>query len=319
MAGQRYEIMIHMRKTGIAIASIISAAAIAVAGCSSNSDGPIADVAKGNQNNGQPTRYVYGQDDTDRQYGHFFDAQNVKSDQKVPLVVFIHGGGWTEKSTADGSNVNAADLAGHGVAVWNIEYRGITHDGVQGDGGWPMTYQDVAAAIDYIPELAKKAQNPIDLDKVVVAGYSAGGNLSTWTCARTALPAGSVGADPSFPVKNCVGIAGVYDLALAYSQHDQFVKTLLGGTPDQVPERYANSSPSENINKDATFHVLHGKNDQTVNVEEATGFVEHAKAKGLNIDATILDDAPHGSWLKENGPQWPQVKKTILDQVGISI
>lgn len=309
-----------MRKTHCVVSGIL--ASLLLVGCStgSNSTAPTSGASSADGDSTIPgTKLVYGQDDTSRQYGNFFEAQNVSGDQKVPLVVFIHGGGWTEKSTADSANTNAQDLVNHGVSVWNIEYRGITHDGVQGDGGWPMTYQDVAAAIDYIPELAKQAKTPIDLEKVTVAGYSAGGNLSTWTCARTALPAGSVGANPAFPINNCVGIAGVYDLALAYNQHDHFVRTLLGGTPQEVPERYANSSPAENINPNATFHVLHGKNDQTVNVDEVTAFVDHAKAKGLKIDATIVDDAPHISWADEEDPQWDQAKKTILQQVGITL
>lgn len=308
-----------MRRNTAAVTAIL-ASAMVLAGCSANStDTSTSSSATTDANASAMTKLVYGKDDTDRQYGNFFEAQNVSGDTPVPLVVFIHGGGWTEKSTADSANSNAQDLASHGVAVWNIEYRGITHDGVQGDGGWPMTYQDVAAAIDYIPELAKQSQVPLDTKKVVVAGYSAGGNLSTWTCARSAIQSGSVGADPAFPINNCVGIAGVNDLALAYSQHDQFVKDLLGGTPSEVPDRYVNSSPAENINKDATVHVLHGKNDQTVNVDEVTAFVDHAKAKGLNIHATVVDDAPRISWADENGPQWAQAKKTILEQVGINI
>lgn len=63
--------------------------------------------------------------------------------------------------------------------------------------------------------------------------------------------------------------------------------------------------------------MLHGKNDQTVNVDEVTFFVDHTKAKELNIDATIPDDAPHKSWADEEGLQWEQAKKTIPEQVGI--
>ena len=72
-------------------------------------------------------------------------------------------------------------------------YRGVSIDGEDAPGGWPMTYQDVAAAIDFIPQ-HKPQRCSLDLNNVVVAGYSAGGNLATWTCSRPELAPDAPGA-----------------------------------------------------------------------------------------------------------------------------
>lgn len=157
----------------------------------------------------------------------------------------------------------------------------------------------------------------LDLDKVTVAGISAGGNLSAWACARPALPDGAPGSHPKFENSSCVGIAGVYDLRLAYEQHDRYVKTLLGGTPDEVPEHYRLSSPAENINQNARVVVLHGRNDHTVDVDEATTYADTARAKGQQVDVHLLDEADHMSWADLKGSHWALARQHILEQVGI--
>ena len=59
-----------------------------------------------------------------------------------PVVVMIHGGCWqTEIATRDIMNYIADDLRKDGIAVWNIEYRGVDRG-----GGYPGTYQDIGAA-----------------------------------------------------------------------------------------------------------------------------------------------------------------------------
>lgn len=258
-----------------------------------------------------PVEMRYGSAD-DRQHGTLFLPSSVAHDKPLPVVVFVHGGGWMQKSTAEQAAPFAQDLANHGVAVWNIEYRGITKDGTPAPGGWPMTYQDVAAAIDFLPTLAGRSTAPLDLANVTVAGYSAGGNLATWACSRNVLPAGAVGASPVQPVHKCVGIAGVYDMKLAHSQHDEYVDTLLGGTPGQRPERYSDASPALNIDPDAHVTVLHGKNDEVVNADQATTYTDRALAAGQDVTEVMFDDASHLSWTHLDSAQWQEARKHIL-------
>ena len=102
-----------------------------------------------------------------------------------PAVVMIHGGcSQTAIAERDIMNWIADDLRKHGVGVWNMEYRGVDRG-----GGYPGTYQDVAAAADMFAAMRGgdgfKADAP-----VVVIGHSAGGHVALWLARREALARG---------------------------------------------------------------------------------------------------------------------------------
>ena len=94
------------------------------------------------------------------------------------MVVLLHGGFWRAQRTLELMRPLAADLAGRGFAAWNLEYRRVGQPG----GGWPGTCEDVAAGLDHLARLA--GREPLDLDRLVVAGHSAGGHLALWSAAR---------------------------------------------------------------------------------------------------------------------------------------
>ncbi len=181
-----------------------------------------------------------------------------------PTVVLIHGGYWRARYGLKLMTGLAKDLAARGYAAWNIEYRRIGNPG----GGWPGTFLDVAQATDYLREIAPTYA--LDLKRVVPIGHSAGGHLALWLAGRPRIPAGDPLAgsnlkedlhpcgENSVPVgarvvgsggeglygrplvpAGAISLAGVVDLALAWQLHLSMdaVVELLGGTPDEVPER----------------------------------------------------------------------------------
>lgn len=228
----------------------------------------------------------------------------------VPLVVMIHGGGWMDSSTVAGTAHQAEGLADAGVAVWNIEYRGTG-----GAGGWPRTYEDVAAAIDVIPFLADALPVPLDLGRVVVTGVSAGGSLAAWAANREALPDGVPGARPKFPIRNCVAMCGVYDLARAIRWGDPYIRPLLGGTPEEYPDRYRNTSPIAYMGRNVRMVILHGRNDSVVDVQQAISYEAASRRARRPVVMRLFDDAAHSSWNDLAGPQWRAAKEAILHLV----
>ena len=95
-----------------------------------------------------------------------------------PVAVFVHGGCWlSEYDIAHSSAVTAA-LAQSGIATWSLEYRRVGDEG----GAWPGTLQDVARGADHLRSIA--ARYRLDLDRVIAAGHSAGGQLALWLAAR---------------------------------------------------------------------------------------------------------------------------------------
>src|SRR5665213_4091895 len=115
-------------------------------------------------------RIAYGKGEN-----QFADLWLPGGPRRHPVVVMVHGGCW-RAGVAKLSIMNwaAEDLRRRGMAVWNIEYRGVDQAG----GGWPGTFQDVAAAADALRGLAPTFH--LEIARTVAFGHSAGGHLAMW-------------------------------------------------------------------------------------------------------------------------------------------
>ena len=155
------------------------------------------------------------------------------------MAIVVHGGYWKaqyDRSLMEGLCV---DLAVHGLAAWNLEYRRVG-----GGGGWPDTFLDVAAGVDHLAEL----DAGLDVSRVVAVGHSAGGQLAFWAAARPGLPEDGPGHAPRVVITGAVSQAGVLDLALGAGLVPSSTPTrALLGDPSQNYERYVLASPRERL------------------------------------------------------------------------
>ena len=175
-----------------------------------------------------PIRLVYGPDVDN--VGELYLPDNDAD--SVPVVVMVHGGGWLSKPDMTHFRPLAEAVAERGIAVWNIEYRRERND-------YKDTLTDIDNAIDILATTAQEAAGGrLDLDRVQVAGHSAGGQLAAWAASRHTLPASAPWAQPRVKPRNATIMAGVFDMArAARSEGDRFVPRFLGGMPDDIPER----------------------------------------------------------------------------------
>ncbi|MZE54499.1 alpha/beta fold hydrolase, partial [Streptomyces sp. SID5770] len=123
---------------------------------------------------------------------------------RAPLVVALHGGAWRAPYDRAHLSPFADFLARRGFAVASVEYRrggGLPRQGGTAPvaGRWPETFDDVAAALDAVPELAAAHLPRADTGRIVLTGHSAGGQLALWAAARHVLPAGSPWRLPAPP------------------------------------------------------------------------------------------------------------------------
>jgi acetyl esterase/lipase len=195
-----------------------------------------------------------------------------------PVAVVLHGGYWQAPYTKLIMRPLCLDLVRRGFAAWNVEYRRLGKDG----GGWPMTFDDVAAAIDHLEQLA---DDDLDLRRVTLVGHSAGGQLALWAAARPQLPDGAPGASPRVAARKVLAMAAVTDLLGAGDPARQ----LLGGTTDEVPERYAQADPIRRIPLQIPIGLVHAHGDETVSVKRSREYADAALCAGA--DVTLIETA----------------------------
>jgi len=195
-----------------------------------------------------------------------------------PVIVTVHGGSWSTGVSKPVMRALAGELVRRGSAVWNIEYRRLGGDE---QGGWPNTFADVAAAIDHLPELPA----PLDMADVTLLGHSAGGHLALWAASRGRLPAGAPGASPRIEPVAAISAAGVNDLAQSWREVPEgIVGRLMGGGPDERPERYAVADPIALVPLPIPVLLVHGTEDATVSVRRSRNYAQAARAAGASVE-----------------------------------
>lgn len=74
---------------------------------------------------------------------------------------------------------HAAGHAAHGFTVWNLEYRRVGSQGVEG----AATFEDIASGIDALMDIAERfRRKPF---AITTRGHSAGGHLAVWAAGRS--------------------------------------------------------------------------------------------------------------------------------------
>lgn len=227
-----------------------------------------------------------------------------------PVVVMVHGGCW-QTGIADRTLMDwiAADLAKSGVAVWNIDYRGVDRPG----GGYPGTFADVAAATDLLRAKAKAYR--LDLAHVVAVGHSAGGHLALWLAGRRRLPAGSPlrTANP-LRIDHVVSLGGLPDLEATAASPDNGCGTemvaKLVGTGRADP--FADTSVPRLLPLGIPQDLVNGREDRIIPFRLATNYVAKAKAAGDRAVLHTVADTGHVELIAPETAAWAEAKRLVL-------
>lgn len=264
-------------------------------------------------------RIAYGKDP--HQFGDLRlpKSHPAKSGQggapRFPIAIVIHGGCWSADYDLVYMGQMSAALAEKGIATWSIEYRRVGDAG----GGWPGTFQDVAAAADYVRELAK--QYPVDAKRVIAVGHSAGGHLALWLAARHKLPKSSELYSPNpIGLRGVVSLAGIPDLAAAGTGTgcgDMGYK-LMGGTPEQHPDRYKQGSPAELMQLGIQQILIHGEQDKLVPHKLSVEYEAKARKTGALVRLITVPSAGHFELVVPTTEAWTTVQAEIHGFFGLN-
>jgi acetyl esterase/lipase len=189
--------------------------------------------------------------------------------EKAPVLLQIHGGGWTISHKGQQGLLLMNQMAARGWVCVASNYR------LAPKYRWPTQIVDVKRAIAWVREnIAEYGGDP---DYIVLTGGSAGGHLSslaTVTPAEKAWQPGFEDADTS--VSGCVPFYGIYD----FDSDDAYAKTMRqflsrvvfphGATVDDFRQASALHRLTDDVPE---FLVIHGTNDSLANIEQARSFV----------------------------------------------
>lgn len=246
-----------------------------------------------------------GQGDPAQNWGDLYLPAGQHAAGSVPMVVLIHGGSWESQLGAEVLSSYARDLVDRGMAVYNIEYRRVGSG-----GGWPTTFHDVADALDHVVKLNE--QHPeFTIDDELVVGHSAGAQLAMWAGTRHALNDDEVGNSPKFRPTRVVSLAGPLDMRYAATHGDSRIVTVLGGPPEQVPDRYRSVDPIQNIDPNVPVVAIHGTADTMVAPANSERYITAVKQSGGIGGLTLAEGEDHVSVVSDDSPWYARILDII--------
>ena len=232
-----------------------------------------------------------------------------------PLLFVVHGGFW--QSVYDLSHIGhlCAAFTSTGVITCNIEYRRIGNPG----GGWPGTFHDISLATRNILQYLSK-DSRFDRGRTTIIGHSAGGHLALWLVGSHRISKGSpLHSNLRQAIPSVVSLAGVSDLRLAWKQKlgHGIVTRLIGGTPEEHPDRYDAGSPIELLPTGARQILVHGTADDTVPFSQSEAYVEKAEKLGDRPTLVRLQGIGHYELIDPESEAWPTVAEAVLSLLGL--
>ncbi len=233
---------------------------------------------------------AYVENGHDRQKLDLYVPGNVKG--PVPLVCFIHGGGW--RNGKKGAST-ALPLIVRGYAVAAIGYR------LSDAATFPAQIEDCKAAVRWLRKNAR--EYGIDPDRIGVWGSSAGGHLSALlgTSGDVKELEGSLGTTGvSSRVQAVCDFCGPADFLLGdvggpIDNPEGPVALLLGAAAPAVPEVARRASPVHWVSRDdPPFIIFQGGRDRTVPQAQSEALAERLKTVGVEAELVLFPGAGHG-------------------------
>lgn len=235
---------------------------------------------------------AYNKDTLNKHLLDIYLPPNAKG--KVPLVIFVHGGGWlgNDKYADIGyMKKTVAEIVSSGYALASIDYRFATQ------AIFPAQMQDCNRAVSFLIDNAEKYG--FDKNRMAVMGFSAGGHLASLMGLSKNNNVDSffmTGTNKSFSFKAVVDFYGPAELILFPGANDPKSpeSQLIGATPLSRPDLAKGASPVTYVDKnDPPFLIIHGEKDDLVSPKQSQLLSSWLNVVGVQNELIIVKDAPH--------------------------
>ena len=246
---------------------------------------------------------------------HFAELCFPDGPGPFPFLFVVHGGFWQSAYDLKHMGSLCAALTDKGIVTCNLEYRRVGNSG----GGWPGTFRDVSLATDNIMDTIS-SDPAIDVARATVMGHSAGGHLAQWLASTHRVPKASpLHSAQKYRLVRAVSLAGVCDLRAAWKQRlgNGAVAKLMGGSPDQYPERFDAGSPIELLPSGSRQILIHGTEDDIVPFSQSEKFVERAEQLGERPTLVKLNGVGHFELIDPESDAWSTIVTAVLPVLGM--
>ncbi len=220
----------------------------------------------------------------------------------LPLVVYIHGGGWNGHDKTEGYEPLGPLVASGNYVGATVEYR------FSNVAPWPAQIYDCKAAIRWLRANAKKYD--FDPQRIAAWGVSAGGHLVSvlgTTGDREELEGESGTPGQSSRVSCVVDVCGPVNLPNMRPEEQKvygMMDRLLGGPLAQRMEAARSASAITYVGKGMpAFLLVHGDRDTQVPFEQSVAFCAALKAAGADATLVKIEGGKHHSYFIEAAPQ----------------
>jgi acetyl esterase/lipase len=224
------------------------------------------------------------------------------SDERAPLIVWVHGGAWRVGSK---DRCRAARFVEDGYAVASINYRLSQH------AVFPAQIEDCKAAIRWLR--AHAAAHGYDGRRIGVWGASAGGHLVALLGTAGDIEAFDVGphAGISSRVQAVCDFFGPTDFSrmsrfwstMDHDAPDSPESKLLGGPVQENKDKVRHASPITYVTKDdPPFLIVHGDKDPLVPHNQSELLYDSLKQTGVDATLYTVRGGRHGGFKDPNVP-----------------
>lgn len=226
-------------------------------------------------------------------------------DSAVPVVIWVHGGGWKNGSK---KNSKASWLAEEGYAVISINYR-LT-DVAQ----WPAQIDDCREAVRWARRNAELFG--LDPNRIGSWGSSAGGHLAA-LMGTLPYPENEPISSRVLAVCDWYGPTELLTMPpnnIGDGRTEEDVANsngakLLGCTVKDCPDLAKQASAYDNVSSDdAAFLIMHGDEDPGVPLQQSTQFHDRLRQHGVPSALKVIEGAGHGGKLFDT----PEVREAVL-------
>lgn len=225
----------------------------------------------------------------------------------LPLLVFIHGGGWSGGQRSD-YLVYLVAFAKKGYMTATVSYRLLK------DGPYPACVEDIKDAFTWF--YSNGQTYGYDPDRIAVIGGSAGGHLAllaAYGWEKPNMESDSLFETSTHRIKAVVDIYGPVDLTTEYARNHPLVKNFLAKSFDDHPEIYSEASPIQYADtNDPPTMILQGSSDNLVPASQPVRLKEKLDSLGIPSELYMLPLWPHTMDIVQRVNNFSQVKMTAF-------